>query len=177
MCKAYTPLPEVHSSPPSLPPPVMPTPGLPMPMPYWQGSVDLILWIWLYVNAYIYIGCIGRSIGYREFILSVILFGRKWTVCEAKRLRKPASKRRLSELWTFYSASDPGTDSYSTSGRRAKTASRQCPTGHRLCPVPSSIMAAPASEDFTPPPGTRDRSSVETGEWRDMYTLTFFNRL
>ena len=36
---------------------------------------------------------------------------------------------------------------------------------------------APASEDFTPPPGTHDRNSVETGERRDMYTLTFFNRL
>ena len=34
-----------------------------------------------------------------------------------------------------------------------------------------------ASEDFTPPPGTHDRSNVETGERRDMYTLTFFNRL
>ena len=33
-----------------------------------------------------------------------------------------------------------------------------------------------ASEDFTPPPGTHDRSNVETGERRDMYTLTFFNR-
>ena len=29
---------------------------------------------------------------------------------------------------------------------------------------------------FTPPPGTHDRSNVETGERRDMYTLTFFNR-
>ena len=35
-------------------------------------------------------------------------------------------------------------------------------------PAPSSIMAAPASEDFTPPPGTHDRSNVETGERRDM---------
>ena len=33
-----------------------------------------------------------------------------------------------------------------------------------------------ASEDFTPPPGTHDRSNVETGDRRDMYTLTFFNR-
>ena len=33
-----------------------------------------------------------------------------------------------------------------------------------------------ASEDFTPPPGTHDRSNVETGERRDMCTLTFFNR-
>ena len=37
-------------------------------------------------------------------------------------------------------------------------------------------MAARASEDFTPPPGIHDRSNVETGERRDMYTLTFFNR-
>ena len=79
----------------------------------------------------------------------------------------------LSKLLTFFSASDPGTDLYGTSGRRAK---RQRPTGHRLRPAPSSIMAAPASEDFTPPPGTHDRSNVETGERRDMYTLTFFNR-
>ena len=50
---------------------------------------------------------------------------------------------------------------------------RQRPTGHQLCPVPSSIMATPASEDFTPPPGTHDRSNVETGV---MYTLTLFNR-
>ena len=42
-------------------------------------------------------------------------------------------------------------------------------------PAPSSIMAAPASEDFTLPPGTHDRSNVETGERRDMLTLTFFN--
>ena len=34
-------------------------------------------------------------------------------------------------------------------------------------------MAVPTSEDFTPPPGTHDRSNVETGERRDMYTLTF----
>ena len=34
----------------------------------------------------LYIRCIGQSIGYREFILSAILFGRKWTVCEAKGL-------------------------------------------------------------------------------------------
>ena len=33
-----------------------------------------------------------------------------------------------------------------------------------------------ASENFTPPAGTHDRSNVDTGERRDMYTLTFFNR-
>ena len=46
-------------------------------------------------------------------------------------------------------------------------------TGHRLHPTPSSIMAAPASEDFTPLPGTHDRSNVVTGECRDMYALRF----
>ena len=115
--------------------------------------------------------CLHLCRVYREFILSAILFGRKWTVCESKGLSKPASKRRLSELWTFSSAADRGTDSYSTSGRWAK---RQRPTGHRLHPTPSSIMAAPTTEDFTPPPGTHDRSNVDTGERRDMYTLTFF---
>ena len=53
-----------------------------------------------------------------------------------------------------------------------ETASRQRPTGHRLH-APSSIMAAPASEDFTSPPEAHDTSNVETGERRDMFTLTF----
>ena len=35
---------------------------------------------------YIYIECIGRSIGYMEFILSAILIRRKWTMCETKEL-------------------------------------------------------------------------------------------
>ena len=55
-------------------------------------------------------------------------------------------------------------DSFETAPNRSSTS-----------PAPSSIMAAPASEDFTPPPGTHDRSNVETGERRDMLTLTFFN--
>ena len=38
--RVYTPLPEAHSSPPPHPPPMMPTPGLLMSMPYWQGSAD-----------------------------------------------------------------------------------------------------------------------------------------
>ena len=88
-------------------------------------------------------------------------------MCEAKGL--PASKRRLSELWTFSSASDPETDSYSTSGRRAKTQLRDSAQQViDFAPRPSSIMAAPASKDFIPPPGTHDRSNVDTGERLDM---------
>ena len=40
----------------------------------------------VYVSAYIYIECIGRSIGYWEFMLSAILISWKWTVCESKGL-------------------------------------------------------------------------------------------
>ena len=35
-----------------------------------------------------------------EFVLYTISFGGKWTVCEAKGLSKPATKHRLSEVWT-----------------------------------------------------------------------------
>ena len=43
--------------------------------------------------------------------------------------------------------------------------------------VSFSNMTIMDHEDFTLPPRTHDRSNVETGKRRDMYTLTFSNRL
>ena len=94
-------------------------------------------------------------------------------MCEVKGLSKPTSKRRHSELWTSYSAANRGTDSYNTSGRRAKRQLRDSAQQVIDFTTPSSIMAAPASEDFTSPPEACDTSNVETGERRDMFTLTF----
>ena len=56
------------------------------------------------------------------------------------------------------------------------TALRQRPTGHRLRPAPSSIMARPPRRTSLRHL-EHDRSNLETGERRDIYTLTFSNRL
>ena len=96
-------------------------------------------------------------------------------VCETKGLSKQASKPRLSKRWTSSSAVEQSWNRllqhFWPTGK--ETASRQRPTGHRLHPAPSSIMAAPTLKDFTPPPEAHDRSNVETGERRDMFTLIF----